>query len=100
MRYTPGYDPIQQLWDRDRKIARDNFCIKIKSTGLIYLAGSRFCEAEGHLTMRSCLQDTVINYAPRNGKQIDKQELYSQCPPKKIKDSNISDAPILVMGDK
>ena len=23
MRYTPGYDPIQQIWDRYRKIARD-----------------------------------------------------------------------------
>ena len=70
MRYTPGYDPIQKLWDRDRKIARDNFCIKIKSNGLIYLAESRFCEAEGHLTMRSCLQDAVINSAPGIGKYI------------------------------
>ena len=25
MRYTPGYDPIQQIWDRDRKIEKDNF---------------------------------------------------------------------------
>ena len=22
---SSGYDPIQQMWDRDRKIARDNF---------------------------------------------------------------------------
>ena len=30
MRYTSNYDPIQQIWDRYRKISRDNFCRKIK----------------------------------------------------------------------
>ena len=39
MRYTSGYDPIQQIWDRNWKIARDNFGRKIKSTGYIYLNG-------------------------------------------------------------
>ena len=37
------------------------------------------------------LQDTVINSAPRIGKFIDKQELYRQCPPRRVKDSNISE---------
>ena len=41
--------------------------------------------------MRSCLQDAVINSAPRIGKFIDKQELYRQCPPRRVKDSNISE---------
>ena len=41
--------------------------------------------------MRSCLQDSVINSAPRIGKYIDQQELYRQCPPRKMKDSNISE---------
>ena len=41
--------------------------------------------------MRSYLQDAVINSAPRIGKYIDKQELYRQCPPIKVKDSNISE---------
>ena len=68
MRYTPGYDPIQQMWDRDRKIERDNFGRKIKSTGYIYVPESKFREAEGHLTMRKCLKDSVINYVPRIGK--------------------------------
>ena len=49
-------DPIHGLWDRDRKIARDNLDKTRKSTGFIYPAGSDFCEAEGHLSMRSCLQ--------------------------------------------
>ena len=41
--------------------------------------------------MRSCLQDAVINYAPRIGKFINKQELYRQCPPRRVKDSHTSD---------
>ena len=64
MRYTSGCDPIQTFWDRDRKIARGNFGRRGKSTGFIYLNGSKICEAGGPLTMRSCLQYTVINSAP------------------------------------
>ena len=42
MRYTSVGDPMQEMWDRDRKIARENFGRKIKSTGFIYLPGSKF----------------------------------------------------------
>ena len=79
------------MWDRDRKVARKKFGKKRKSTGFIYVPGSKFREAEGHLSMRSCLQDAVINSAPSIGKYIDKQELYIQFPPRKVKDTNISD---------
>ena len=72
-------------------MAKDNFGRKIKATGCIYIPGSDFHEAEGHLSMRSCLQDSVINSAPRIGKYIDKNELYRQCPPRRVKDSNISE---------
>ena len=41
--------------------------------------------------MRSCLQDDVINSAPRIGKFINKQELYRQCPHRRVKDSHISE---------
>ena len=41
--------------------------------------------------MRSCLQDAVINSDPRIGKYIDKHELYRQYPPRKVKDTNISE---------
>ena len=41
--------------------------------------------------MRSCLQDDVINSAPRIGKFINKQELYRQFPPRRVKDSHISE---------
>ena len=78
MKYTPGYDPTQQMWDRYGKIAKDNFGRKIKSNGYIYLTGSKLCEAEGHLTTRSCLQDAVINYAPGIEKYTNKLELYRQ----------------------
>ena len=91
MRYTPGCDPIQQMWYRDKKIARDNFGGKMKSTGFIYLPGSNFGEAEGHLTMSSYLQDAGINYAPGIGKYINKLELYIQCPPRRVKDTKMYD---------
>ena len=52
---------------------------------------SKFREAEGHLTMRLCLQDAVINYAPRIGKYINKHELYRQWHPRRMKDTNISE---------
>ena len=48
-------DPLQAMFDRDRKMAKDNFGRKIKATGCIYIPGSDFCEAEGRLSMRSCL---------------------------------------------
>ena len=40
--------------------------------------------------MRSCLQDAIINSAPIIGKFTNKQELYRQCPPRRVKGSNIS----------
>ena len=58
------------MWDRESRMARDNFGRKRKATGYIYLPGSKFCEAEGHLTMSSGLQDSVINYDYRIGKYI------------------------------
>ena len=78
MRYSPGYDPIQKIWDRYRKIARDNFGRKRESAGLNYLPRSIFRKAEGHLLMRSYLQDAVINSAPRIRKYINKREFYRQ----------------------
>ena len=55
------------MFDRDTKVAKDIFGRKRKVTGCIYLPGSGFREAEGRLSMRSCLQDAVINYSPRIG---------------------------------
>ena len=37
MRYTSSCDPKQKMWDRYRKITRDNSGRKRKSTGSIYL---------------------------------------------------------------
>ena len=84
-------DPLQAMFERNRKMTKDNFGRNIKSTGCIYLPGSDFREAEGHLSMRSCLKDAVINFAPRIGKYIDKQELYRQFPHRKAEDTNISE---------
>ena len=79
------------MLDRDMKLARQNFGRKRKPTGCIFLPGSGFRETEGNLKIRSCLQDAVINYAPRIGKFINKLELYRQCPPRRVKNSHISE---------
>ena len=79
------------MWHRDRTISRDNFGRKRKSTGFIYLPRSNFCEAEGHLTMRSFLQDEVIPSAPRIGKYTNKLELYRKWPPRRVKDTKMSE---------
>ena len=62
---------------------------KIKSAGFIYLPGSTFCEAEGHLTMRSWLQDAVNNSSPRIVKYINILEFYRQLPPRRVKESKM-----------
>ena len=42
MRSTSDGDPIQEMWGIDRKIARKHFGRKRKSTGFIFLPGSKF----------------------------------------------------------
>ena len=51
MRCISFGDPLQEMWDRDRKIARKHFGKKRKSTGFIYVPGSEFREAGGYLSM-------------------------------------------------
>ena len=40
---------------------------KLKPTGYIIIPCSQYCEAEGHLKLRSCLHGSIINYDPRTG---------------------------------
>ena len=70
---------------------QEEILVKKKPTGFIYIPGSEFREAEFHLSMHSCLEDAVINYAPRIGKYINKHEFYRQCHPRGMKDTNISE---------
>ena len=63
----------------------------MKPTGYIYLPGTQYREAEGHLKLRSFLHDYVIIYAPRIGKYINKHELHRQFPPRRVKDTNMND---------
>ena len=39
MIYTSGCDTIQKIWDRDRKISKDDFGRNRKPAGFIYLPG-------------------------------------------------------------
>ena len=86
MKFISFGDTLQAMFDIDRTMAKDSFGSKIKATGCIYVPGSYFRGAEGHLSMSSCLQDAVINSAPIIGKYIDQQKLYRQYPPRKVKD--------------
>ena len=47
-------DPLQAMFDRNRKTEKDNFGRKRKANGCIYLTGSDLRESEGHLSIRSC----------------------------------------------
>ena len=85
------WDPIHTMFDRDRKEARQIFGKKRKATRCIFLPRTGLREAEGNLKMRSCLQDDVINFSPRIVKYINKLELYRQFPPRRVKNSHISE---------
>ena len=41
--------------------------------------------------MRSCTHDAVAKSAPRSGKLTNKYELYTQFPPKQVKDTSMND---------
>ena len=64
---------------------------RIKPTGYIYLPGSQLCEAEGHLNIGSCLYDYIINSAYRIVNTINKYELYSQFPSRRLKYTNVNE---------
>ena len=91
IRCSPGSYPIQKMWDRDRKIAIDNYGIKGKPTGYIYLPGLKYPEAKVHLELRSGLKGSVINYAPKIGKYVNKHRLYRQCLPIRAKDTKVTE---------
>ena len=82
------------MWNRYLKLTKDNFGRKIKPTGYIYLDGSRYCEAKGHLKLRLSLQGAIINSASNIVKYTKELELYNQRPPRKVKDSNMSEIKI------
>ena len=42
-----------------------------------------------HSHFSNCLHDDIVNDAPRIGKQIDQSELYRQCSPRRVKDTEI-----------
>ena len=64
------------MWDRYQRTTKEIFGRNIKSTGCIYIPGSKYREAEGHLKLMYCLQDSVINSGSRIGKYINKLEFY------------------------
>ena len=78
MIYASGGDQIQEMQDIDRKNIKRRFWKKKKINWICLSYWVKLREAEGHLSMSSCLQDAVINSAPRIGKYTNKLELYIQ----------------------
>ena len=62
---------------------------KENQLGAFFFLGQDSLKLKITLKMRSCLQDAVINYAPRTRKFINKLEIYRQCPPRRVKNSHI-----------
>ena len=64
---------------------------KRRSPGYACLNSSPYSDAEGSSQLISCLHDATINAAPRIGKFFDKLDLYRQCPPRRMKDTEIKE---------
>ena len=62
---------------------------KRKATGFVLLTGSPYLDAEGSSQLRLFLHNAIINAAPRIGGKIDQSELYRQCSPRRVKDTEI-----------
>ena len=60
-----------------------------KATGYVYITGSPNRDAEGLSQQISCLHDEIINASPGIGGEINKSELYRQCLPRRVKDTEI-----------
>ena len=91
IRCSFGYISRGKMWDRYLKITNHNFGRKRKPTGNMYLPRKKYREAEGHLNLRSCLQDSVIHSSPSIGRYINKLKLCNQFPPRILKYKNTSE---------
>ena len=76
---------------KDTRIRHTHSGIKRKATCYVYITGSPHHDAEGLSQIRSCLHDAIINATPRIGGKIDKFELYRQCSPRRVKDTEIKE---------
>ena len=76
---------------KDKRICWTFSRRKRKATGYVLITGSPYRDAEGSSQLRSCLHDAIINAAPRIRGEIKKSELYSQCLPRRVKDTKIEE---------
>ena len=75
---------------KDKIIQRVYSGRKQKSKVFVCHQGSSYHDAEISSQLISCLHDAIIHAAPRIGRIIDKLELYRQCPPRRLKETNMS----------
>ena len=74
---------------KDTIILRKYSGRKRRATGYVYPNGSPYLDDEGSSHLRSCLRAAIINANPRIGGDIDKLKLYRQCPPRRLKYTDI-----------
>ena len=61
---------------------------KWKATDYVLITLSPYRCAETSSQLRSCLNDSIINAAPRiGGRGVDQSELYRQCSLRRVKDT-------------
>ena len=84
--YVPKNDYI-----KGTRIRRTYSERKGRSTCYFYLNGSLYCDAQGSSQLRLRLHDAIINAALRIGGVIDKLEFYRHCPPRRLKDTHMTE---------
>ena len=63
----------------------------LRATGYMYRKGSPYRYAEGLPQLRLCLHDAIINAYLIIDETIEILELYRQCPPKRLKDTQMAE---------
>ena len=89
--HSNHYYVLKNDFIKDTRIRQTYSGRKWKANGYVLITGSPYRDAEGSPHHRSCLHDVIINADPRIGKKIDQSELYIQCSPRRVMDTQIEE---------
>ena len=89
--YSNQYYVMKHDYIKYTRIRRKYSGIKRKATGYVLITGSPYRDTEVSPQLRSCLHDAIVNAAPRTGEKMDQSELYIQCSPIRVKDTEIGE---------
>ena len=89
--YSNRYYVIKNDYIKDTRIRRTYSGRKRKATGYVLITGSPYRDAEGSPQLISCFHYAIVNAAPIIGGKIDQSELYRQCSPRRVMDTEIEE---------